>query len=621
MTTNHSEEYRIGPLRAFLYCLIICAVGAAAYYNALGGEFVYDDNFSLLWQPAVKTLDPSTLWHAFGVRFLAYLTFALNYRFGGFDPFWFHLVNISIHLINSCLVFWLARLVIQRACDLDASRLGDRYADAAALTAALIFVAHPIETQAVTFIVQRLASMMALFYLLSIILFFKGRICMEEGRKCGVVLIALSVLSALAAMFTKQNSFTLPLSLLLVELAFFSPSWRLMKRKVAIFAIFASLLVVLPIVIILYQGVSLQEIGDATRATKMLGRYDFFATQINVVRTYLRLMIFPAAQRVDYSYPIFHSILNERTILSAILHGLIITAAIASFRKNRAVFFGIALFYITLLVEASIFPIQDVIVEHRLYLPSVGFIMAAAYLMWLASRRVHLNARSMWIFVGILVAVLAVLTHQRNKAWADSETLWKDNVLKDANSWRAHYNLGKSYELQRRWAEARSEWEESTKIADSAWAWNNIGNILTRQEKYEEAMKAFKKSTELDPSYAMPYGNMGIAMEKLGKYDEAMRFNEKAISINPEFAPPYFNLGRLYLLMRDFETSEQLFRKAISLDPNHADAILHLAVVLNKTGRPEEAMRQLEVLLKIRPDDEGARDLMRRIRSGYAGDE
>ena len=293
MTTPHHEETSSSPSRIFLYCLLICAVGGVAYYNALGGEFVYDDAISMLRQSAIKTLDITALWRAFNVRILGYLTFALNYKATGFDPFWFHLVNVAIHLTNSCLVFWLVRLVIHKAADLDASRLGSRYADAVALTAALIFVAHPIETQAVTFVVQRLTSLAALFYLLSVILFFKGRICMDEGRRCGATLIALSVISAMAAMFTKQNAFTIPLALLLVEFAFFSPSWKLMRQKMALFALAAVLLAVIPVALILFHGVSLQEITDISRASTLLGRYEYFATQINVVRTYLRLKVFP----------------------------------------------------------------------------------------------------------------------------------------------------------------------------------------------------------------------------------------------------------------------------------------------------------------------------------------
>ena len=619
MTAPHHEETSSSPSRIFLYCLLICAVGAVAYYNALGGEFVYDDKYSMMWKPAVRSLNMATLWHAFNVRFLGYLTFALNYKATGFDPFWFHLVNVVIHLINSCLVFWLVRLVMHRAAYIGASKLGNRYADAVALTAALIFVAHPIETQAVTFVVQRLTSLAALFYLLSVTLFFKGRICMDEGRRCGVVLIAFSVLSAVAAMFTKQNAFTIPLALLLVEFAFFSPSWKLMRQKMALFALAAVLLAVIPVALILFHGVSLQEITDIARATKLLGRYDYFATQINVVRTYLRLIVFPAGQRLDYYYPIFHSIFNERTILSATLHGGLIAAAIASFRKRRAVFFGIAFFYITLLVEASVFPIQDVLVEHRVYLPSVGIIIAASSLMWLAAKRIHLKGRSMWIVVGALVALLAVMTHQRNKVWADSETLWKDNVLKDPASWRARYNLGKAYELNRKWSDAKREWLESIKIKDSSWAWNNIANILVREKKYEEAMRAFRKSIKLNPSFVPPYGNMGIAMEKLGKPDEAIELNKKALSINPEYAAAYFNLGRIYLSKGNVIEGEQMLRKAVALEPGHADAKFFLALHLSRTGRGDEAEKQLRAALMIDPDHRRARKLLMSLKQTSDG--
>ena len=209
MKTFHEEHHETSRLRILLYCLLIIGAGVVAYANATRGQFVYDDLYSMLDQPALKFLDPALLWNTFNVRILGYYSFALNYRLTGFDPFWFHFVNIVIHLANACLVFLLARLVLYRSRELGASRLDAGHADAAALTAGLIFAVHPVETQAVSFVVQRLASQAAFFYLLSMTLFFKGRLMTEDGRRSGVAFIAGSVLSAVAAMFTKQNAFTI----------------------------------------------------------------------------------------------------------------------------------------------------------------------------------------------------------------------------------------------------------------------------------------------------------------------------------------------------------------------------------------------------------------------------
>jgi len=611
MMKSNVDNYSSSAPRTLLCCLLICIVGALAYANALGGSFVYDDSVSLINQAGVKSLDPVVLWNSFNVRMLGYYSFALNYRLTGFDPFWFHLVNVAIHLINGCLVFWLARLVMRRSFELEASMLGDRYGDAVALTAGLIFVAHPLGTQAVSYVVQRLASQAALFYLLAVIIFFKGRILMEAGRRLGAALVAVSLLFAVVAMFTKQNAFTIPLMLLLVEFSFFSPSWRLMKRKAALFAVALALMGVIPVALMIFHGVSIQDIGDMASQRALVNGYAYLATQVNVVRTYLRLLIFPAGLRVDYAYPIFHSLLNERTILSGLVHISLWAIAIGCFKRRRAVFFGIAFFYIALIVESSIFPIRDVIVEHRAYLPSAGIFIAASSLIWLAAKRLHARRVPSWIFVGLLVAVLAVMTYHRNRAWADSLALWSDNVREDPASYRANYNLGKAYEALGDWASAKRAWMAAARLKDSAWTWNNIGNVLVRDGDEEGAERAFRRAVELNPGFVTTYGNLGILLEEKGDLEGAVALNRKALSIDPGYAPAYFNLGRIHYGMKDLADAERYLSKAISLDPGHSEAMVYMALVLDKSGRSEEAKDILRSALAADPKNDKAKRLLR----------
>jgi len=300
-------------------------------------------------------------------------------------------------------------------------------------------------------------------------------------------------------------------------------------------------------------------------------------------------------------------------VLSAILHAGLVVAAIASFKRKRAVFFGIALFYITLIVEASVFPISDVIVEHRVYLPSVGIFIAASSLIWLAAKRLHARRVSVWILVGALIALLTFMTHQRNGAWADSETIWGDNIAKEPTSFRAHYKLGKEYEYQKRWDEAKREWREAVKYRDSAWAWNNIANILLMEENHDEALKAFRKAIELNPTFAAPYANMGVIREKQGRYDESIELNRKAISIDPEFGKAYFNIGRAYIAKKHFVSAERALARAIELDPKNADVRFHMAIVMFRTGRGTEAVDQLREVIRISPDHRPSRNLMREL--------
>ena len=237
-----------------------------------------------------------------------------------------------------------------------------------------------MQTQAVTYTTQRFASLATLFFLLSLVLYASHRVGAEGGRR-GYIKYALALASAIAAQMTKEIAFTLPTVVVLYEAAFFSGG----LRKRALFAApFLAVMLIIPFTLLVYagpdHGVSelirekqIQELSD-------LSPYQYLSTQFRVVVTYLRLVILPVGQNLDYDYPKFTSVLQPGSLLSLVFllsFAAVSVLAYARSRTGRAPLValsaaGVFWFFITLSIESSVIPIQDVIFEHRLYLPSIG---------------------------------------------------------------------------------------------------------------------------------------------------------------------------------------------------------------------------------------------------------
>src|SRR6266446_5798033 len=454
------------------------------YYKTFSTPFHFDDRFFIVENQGIKNFSSLLL---SGSRYVGFLSFALNYHFGRLNVFGYHLVNMLIHLSNGFLVYTLI-LFLFKTPRMQSSSFNPNRSFWIALATALLFVAHPIQTQAVTYIVQRLASLATLFYLLAVVLYLKWRLAPSEARSRSLW-YAGAWLSTVLAMKTKEIAFTLPFMLLLVEAIFFGSFTR--KRWIALIPF----LLTLSIIPLSHSGAIGEGEGFA-KETTAISRLDYLFTQFRVILTYLRLLIFPVHQNLDYDYPISHSLLEPNVFfsflfLSAFL-GLAFYLLFYSQRSTRhyqlkLIGFGLLWFFLTLSIESSIIPIRDVIFEHRLYLPSVGFFLAGSVaILGLLDRWRGMTA----IVIGILLALFSVATYQRNLIWKDELTLWSDVVQKSPFKIRGHNNLAEAYV--------------------------HLG-------QYHEAMQEYKAIITLDPKDVRAHIGLGVAYQMVGSHDEAIQ--------------------------------------------------------------------------------------------------
>lgn len=606
--------------RAIAPIASIVLLGLYAYSNSFHTQFVFDDFSSITENPLVQNLDNFlSSWIGYRAnpnRFIGNLTFAMNYRFGLLDTTGYHIVNFCIHALNALLLYTLVVLSFKTP-HLKGSFLVPS-SRSIAFAASALFVTHPIQTGAVTYIVQRLTSLATLFYLFTLVQYIWWRLGEDSRRVAWLrrgAQYSIVLLTAVLAMKTKEIAFTLPVVICLYEFFFFGASGK--NRLPYLVPILATILII-PLTMLSFHipaSEVLSEVSEMTKIQSTVSRLDYLRTEIAVIARYLRLLVIPTDQNVDYDFPLYHSFIEPRVLTSLILILLMTALAIYFFRKSalkslhrtfdpatRLISFGILWFFVTLLVESSLIPIVDVIFEHRVYLPSVGFLIAAATAGAFLARKIS-PAHQIRTFVGasILISLaLAVTTSQRNYVWADDLSLWTDAVRKSPNKSRPYNNLGFALMRRRNVDSAIEYYLIALKIdPNNPEAHNNLGVAYSKTSKSEQAIFHFRIAIALRPDYAQAHSNLGAALAEKGEMDSAIEYYQIALGINPNSAGAHNNLGVAYYKKGLVDQAIAQFQVAIALKPNYSEAHNNLGIAYGKKGWVQQAAEEISVGMKI----------------------
>lgn len=593
----------------WLPTLCLCLLGLLIYSNTFNATFHFDDEQNIINNPAIRNLwNLKAIWGFAPTRFFTYLSLAFNYRLHQLSLSGYHIFNMVIHLGAAVLVSWLALLLLSApAVKKDAPVAW--HAKLISLLAGLIFVAHPIQTQAVTYIIQRTASLAAFFYLLSVCLYLKARLiqinvgaglhprprertqplpCINRDchanyvRNDTTIYYLCSVLAAFAAFFTKETAVTLPFMLLLVEVSFFRdnftslpsplpsgnrgkvssaflplPFWERIKVRGVVKQLAPFFLILLLFLLIIkvtgsakFSDMRILQESQSGLTTITPAQYLF--TQFRVITTYLRLLFFPVNQNLDYDYPIAQTLWQAPVVASLVFLVLLLTAGVLLFRKRRIISFSIFWFFLALAPESSIIPIRDVIFEHRLYLPMVG------YSLFLPIALYYLFGNKRWKLVSILllaiIAGYSVMTHTRNRIWKDEITLWSDVVQKSPNKARSWGNRGRAYSLSGKYAEALADCNQAIRLNPTGGIpYCSRASVYYYMAEYDLAIADYTRAIELRPDFSSAYFNRGFSYEKKGEYDRAISDWSRVVAFNPHDADAYFNRGRIHFQKGEYD--------------------------------------------------------------------
>lgn len=644
---NTSPQKRLTASKTSLFHVgLITCVGLIAYANSLQAPFSFDDESNIVNYRYIKDLryfiefpdDPS-----FRIRYFGFLTFALNYALHGLDVVGYHIVNLLIHLITASLVY---RLVVlsYRTPFLSQSVLREK-APLIALCAALFFVSHPIQTQAVTYVIQRFASLASMLYLLSLVMYVRWRLCrisppsdigagavpLRKGDNAWMWYVG-SLIAAVLAALTKEIAFTLPLVLLLYEAFFLAGDTR---RRIISLVPFLLTMLIVPVMylFIAHPGTTVADLDRVLdQAVVKVSRLDYLFTQFRVIVTYLRLLLWPVGLTLDHDYPIYHSLFDPPVILSLLLHlALVALGFLLLFRSRRSdpslrlIAFAIFWFFLTLSVESSIIPLAPIF-EHRLYLPSIGAFTGFVTSLFLlaGSRRPagSLPFKAVTAALILIVPLLATVTFLRNEIWREPVTFWEDVVKKSPNKARPRNNLAVLYRETGKPEQALAQVRQALSL-DPGYldAYLNLAGISIVTGRHREAESALKRALSLNPLWGPTNYNIGILYSQQGLADDAAKAFQTALANNqawndaPWVVDAHINLGMLYAGSGRYDEAIRQLQAALELNPGSVEALNNLAGVYVALGRYQEALAVLNVVLRLQPDLVDARHNIEYVRS------
>jgi len=580
--------YQRGPLLLVVLAVLVFLT----YAHTLQAPFTFDDWANIEENPAIR-LEQLSLEGIRRAAFdtiigevtsthrpVAFVSFALNYYFHQYHVFGYHLVNILIHVLTGICLYLFLKTTLGLA------PLRARYASRHWLPflAVLIWLVHPVQIQAVTYIVQRMTSMAALFYLLSLYLYVRARLAESVNRKW--LLFAGCTLAGLLAMGCKETSATLPFFLVLYEWYFFqdlSRDW--LKRYLPLLLGVVGLLGLVAFVYL--KGAPLATIMQS------YSLYDFtpgerVMTEFRVVLFYISLLLFPHPSRLnlDHDFPVSHSLFDPvTTLLAAVTVAGLIGLAVYLARRERLLSFCLLWFFGNLVIESSVIGL-DLVFEHRNYLPSMLVSVLAVDL----SSRYLKSIRWGMAVACLVVLLLSFWTYQRNAVWNDNITLWRDAVQKSPHSPRVHNNLALALVEADRIGEGIIHCREAIRLdPDFTLAYGICGKAFFLQGKYDEAIHHFREALRIKPSNIRNRNNLGAALLEKGEYDEAIHHFREVLRIEPFNVKGLNNLGAALLGKGEYDQAMHYFQEALRIQPGHAPARKNLQLAMARAGNQEEA--------------------------------
>jgi Flp pilus assembly protein TadD len=579
-----------------LAALALVIVTLAAWLNSFSGPFVFDDRPAILANPTLDrlatALSPPRDGGTVAGRPLVNLSLAINRGISGTEVWSYHALNLLIHLLAGLTLFGLLRRTLRS--------LSVPHFIPIAFAGTLLWMVHPLQTAAVTYIVQRAESLMALCFLLTLYTFVRGTTpcpATPTARFRARTWLAGSVAACLAGMACKEVMVVAPLVVLLFDRTFVAGSFTAaLRARLGYHSALAGTWLLLAWLVVKNSA----RAGTAGFEGHIAWT-DYARTQFMALATYLKLAFWPRSLVFDYGTEIAPPL---AAIWPQALMILVLAAAtvIALWRRPAPGFLGAA-FFLILAPSSSVVPIHtQTIAEHRMYLPLAAITCAAALALhgWL--RR--------WMIGGVIAVALAlgVATFDRNRVYHDALTLWTDTVAKRPANGRAHNNLGIELARAQRSTEAAAHFELALRSnPDDAEVHNNLGNVLAKLGRDADALAHFEHSARLNPASAAARLNLANALLRAGRAEDAVTHFEAAEHLAPLDADAHTSLGVALLQVGRLPSAIDRYRKAIALTPTHARGHYNLGLALARTGRYSESVTSFRECVRLEPNNVGAR--------------
>ncbi len=525
--------------------LTLVAAGLLAYSNSFSGVMVMDDWPHIVNNPwMIGFLFPEYP-APFSSRPLTDLTLGLNTLWGGFNPWGYHAVNLGVHLAAGLILFGLLRRTLA---------LLPRTASQAqplAFAAALLWILHPLQTQAVTYLIQRAEALMGLFTLLTLYSLLRSTTSARPRPWEFAAPIACFL-----GMASKPTMAVAPLIALLYDRTFLAPSWKTLLAQRGLLHL-ALALTWIPLAFFLYQG----QHEFVQSAGFSLSPLRYTLAQPTVILHYLRLTLWPHPLIFDYAWKLPTSLIQ--TLPALLVVTLTLLSSILLYpRAPKAAFLPLS-FFLLLAPTSSFIPLADLLFEHRMYLPLAPLLTAFTLTTDTALRKALPNpARRLPLALALLLTLalsLSAKTLNRNEDYRNEETLWLQTVKARPDSPRARGNLGLALYYQGRLEEAEFQFHEALKrYPQMARAYGGLGLVFRKRGQLEEAARALTRAIELDPKFVGAREKLGLVLEAMGKWEAAMEEYRSVLAIMPYHPTSRAHLERLQKQRTSFPEKDPL---------------------------------------------------------------
>jgi tetratricopeptide (TPR) repeat protein len=620
--------------------LAACAV----YANSFSGPFIFDDLDSIPQNPTIRSLVTSLVPPGGGVtvmgRPLLNLSFALNYALSGDHVWSYHALNLLIHIGAGLTLFGIVRRTLAHVGqgrrtppDFGSAAFGDAAlqseATFVAFAVALLWTLHPLQTESVTYIVQRAESLMGLCYLLTLYCFIRGA-GRQEGfgfastgstsspradsasspqagskrsppdntagherkAKTGVGWFALAFVFCLLGMATKEVMVSAPLIVLLYDRTFLAGSFRAAwRRRGWVHLVLAATWI--PLAVLVLQAANR---GGSAGFGVGVGFWSYVATQFQAVSHYLWLSVWPHPLIIDYGVQWVTSVGDVAPYVAGV--ALLVGATLVALVRRPALgFLGVSFFAI--LAPTSLVPVaRQTLAEHRMYLSlaPVMVLVVLALCSWLGRRG--------WFVLAAAAVGLGWLTVQRNTVYHSDVTILTDTVAKRPGNAFARNNYGNVMLWAGRPEEALAHYEEAIRLEPKYATdfYYNAGNALAQLGRLPEAIARYEQALRAKPNTPDAQTALGIALEDAGRGDEAVVHYEQALRLDSKYTDAHDRLGVALMKAGRLPDAIAHFEQALRINPALSDVHNNLGNALRATGRLPEALAHYAEALRLRPE-------------------
>ena len=578
------------------------------YANSFDNPFHYDDSHSIVENPHIRSLAYIPLFFTDATLFskdpenamyrpLLLCSFAANYAVSDYQVWSYHALSLALHLIAVYALYRIGEILLR-------NRL-------AAVFAALIFALHPINSESLNYISSRSEVLGGMCVLLGLWSFLRYRL--GEGR-------SVWLMAAFAAgLFSKSIVIVLPALCL---------SWDLFlggRNRQRGYGLYAGM----GVIALLYLATVKTFLLRATIGAPVRSYSEQIWSQVKAVVFYLKLLLWPSGLNVDHQFLVSDTLFDPYASMAfAFLSSL--AWLVLYHRKKYPLLPFLLAFFIIALAPSSLIPLNVLVNEHRVYVPSSAFALALSYAAVEIGKNGVVWSKITHVLGSVLLVFYSGATIARNEVWQSEYSLWRDAVDKAPLMARPHFYLAEALYKEKRdipasirtyemgmerdpgfisgWSrlgelnEEAGDWEAAVKsyrrglarAPEAADLWSGLARTRRLQEQWEGAAAAYLRAVELAPDDTALHNNLGLVYQQLARPGDALKRHLRALEIDDSDARTYVNIGSAYLMVREFEHAKRAFGRAVERDQHYAGAWFNLGYTCEAQGDMVGARRAYE---------------------------